>query len=65
MQVWQKMNEIKGTNATKEQILNWMAMNRTHPNRLGQNWKGRGIRNKLLRHSESKTDPARSERYVL
>ena len=41
MQVWQKMNEIKGTNATKEQILNWMAMNRTHPNRHGRNWKGR------------------------
>ena len=31
MKVWEKCNEVKGTNATKEQIAEWAYMNRICP----------------------------------
>ena len=31
MKVWEYMNKLKGTDATKEQILNWLTLNKLCP----------------------------------
>ena len=36
MKVWEKINELKGTDSTKEQIFNWAYMNRIAPEEFGR-----------------------------
>lgn len=31
MKIWERINQVKGTTETKENILNWMEMNRVCP----------------------------------
>jgi len=31
MRVWEKLNELKGADSTKEQIVSWFYMNRIYP----------------------------------
>ena len=36
MKVWELINEIKGTNASQDEILNWMVMNKICPLDVGE-----------------------------